>query len=53
MPSPENDLGYCVARQLGGRAQPVIDASFAVCDPGLLEVAIQHGAPKRRSCRMR
>jgi hypothetical protein len=52
MPSPENGLGYCIERQLVGRAQPVIDALRAAglsvataesCTAGLIAAILQRG----------
>jgi nicotinamide-nucleotide amidase len=51
MPSPENRLGYCIERQLVGRAQPVIDALRAAglsvataesCTAGLIAAILSH-----------
>jgi hypothetical protein len=50
MPSPENGLGYCIERQLVGRARPVIDALRAAglsvataesCTAGLIAAILQ------------
>jgi nicotinamide-nucleotide amidase len=51
MPSPENELGYCIERELASRAQPVIDALRAAglsvataesCTGGLIAAILSH-----------